>query len=330
MIALASPWWLLLLLLLPALAVHHHRRRVGAGALTYSRIPEGSTSAWRLHLPFYCRLLALALLVTALARPQLGTVEEEITTIGLDLQIALDISGSMGAEDLGTETRLAIAKDVIGRFVRERPGDRIGLVTFAGTALTKVPPTLDHAALASLVESVRLHALPDGTAIGLALATAAARLEDSDAASRLVILVTDGDNNTGQIDPMAAAALCDGLGVRVYTIAVGTEDGPVTIPVPVRDERTGQTTIRRVRWNVRVDEELLSEIADRTAGRFYRAADPTALRRIFADIDELETSPVEVTRTMRRRELFSPLASAALGLLLLPLGTALTGLTLEP
>ena len=327
--SLADPLWLLLLLLLPLLAWRHHRS--GApGALTFSRLPAVTGGAWRLHLPFYCRLAALALLVVALARPQLGYAWEETSTQGVDIQLVLDISGSMGAEDFAPKNRLEVAKKVLVDFVGGRPGDRIGLVAFAGAALTKSPPTTDREMLQSLIDGLSLHTLPDGTAIGLALANAAARLKDSPAKSRLVVLVTDGDNNVGQIDPDSAAAICAGLGIKVYTVAVGTENGPVIIPVPVRDQNTGEVEIRRVPWNVRVDVDLLQRIAQRTGGRFFRAADPAALRDIFAAIDRLERTPLQVRQMVRHEEAFQPLAWSALALLLLPLLAAGAGVTAEP
>jgi Ca-activated chloride channel family protein len=326
---LADPAWLLLLLLLPLLAWAHHRRQ-GRGALTFSAMPPLSGRGWRLHLPFYCRLAALALLVVALARPQLGYAWEETSTEGIDIQLVLDVSGSMGAEDFAPKNRLEVAKKVISDFVAGRPGDRIGLIAFAGGSLTKAPPTTDREMLQELVSGLELHTLPDGTAIGLALASAASRLKDSPAKTKLVVLVTDGDNNAGQIDPDSSAAICAGLGVRVYTVAVGTENGPVIIPIPVRDPVTGAVEVRKVPWNVRVDTELLERIAQRTHGRFFRASDPQALREIFASIDRLERTPLKVRNMVRHEEVFQPLAWAALALLMLPLLAAVSGLTAEP
>jgi len=324
-----DPWWLALLLLAPLLLLVRHRGW-SAGALVYSHLPTRPSGRWRLHLPFVCRLVAFALLAFALARPQLGYTWEETTSDGIDIQLVLDVSGSMGAEDFEPENRLTVAKQVIGDFIEERPGDRIGFIVFAGTALTKAPPTTDRAMLRHLVDDVQLYTLPDGTAIGVALASAAARLKASPAASRIVVLVTDGDNNAGQIDPESAAAVCQGLGLRVYTVAVGTNDGPVVIPIPYQDPRTGKTELRRVPWNVRVDEELLQSIAARTGGTFYRATDPEALRAIFAEIDELERTPIMTTEHVRYRDLFHPFAWGALALLILPLATTLIGVSVEP
>jgi Ca-activated chloride channel family protein len=326
---LASPYWLLLLLLLPWLTLRHHRRD-SHGALTFSRLPASAAGGWRLHLPFYSRLLALGLVAVALARPQLGYAWEETTTEGIDIEVLLDISGSMGAEDFAPKNRLEVAKLVLSDFVAGRPGDRIGLVAFAGAAITKSPPTSDRRMLQEMIASLELHSLPDGTAIGLALASGAARLKDSPAKSRIMVLITDGDNNAGQIDPDSAAAIAAGLGLKVYTIAVGTDDGPVVIPVPVRNQLTGQMEVRRVPWNVRVDEALLQRVAQRTGGRFFRASDPEALRHIMAAIDRLERTPLQVRQRVRHEERFAPLAWAALGLLLLPMGTTLLGVTAEP
>jgi Ca-activated chloride channel family protein len=326
---LARPLWLLGLAALPLLAWWHHRRGT-TGALVYSRLPRTVGGAWRLHLPFYSRLAAATLLLLALARPQLGLAWEETTTEGIDIQIALDVSGSMGAEDFAPQNRLAVAKTVIAEFVAGRPGDRIGLVVFAGSALTKAPPTSDRDMLRQILDTVELYQLPDGTAIGLALASATARLKDSEATSKVVILVTDGDNNAGEIDPASAAAVADGLGVKVYTVAVGTRSGKVTIPVPIQDPVTGETRIRHVPWEVRVDEELLLKIAERTGGQFFRAHDPGALREIFAAIDTLERTPLDVRQYVRYREAYPPFAWVALALVLAPLLTTLAGATAEP
>lgn len=325
---LASPLWLLLLLAVPPIVWWHHRRP-RPGGLTYSRLPSGCCGGWRLHLPFYCRLLALVLLVLALARPQLGYAWEESLTEGIDIEIALDLSGSMGAEDFEPANRLTVAKQVVADFIAGRPGDRLGVVVFSGTALARAPLTTDRTMLTRLVQSLELNTLPDGTAIGVALANAAARLKDSDAESRIIVLVTDGVNNTGEIDPLSAAAVCDGLGIRVYTVGVGT-DGPVPVPIQQRDELTGRTVVRRVMMENQLDEELLQEIARRTGGEYYRATDARSLERIFAIIDELETTPLAVQRYVRYEEVFPPLAWAALTLLLAPFAAVFLRCTAEP
>jgi Ca-activated chloride channel homolog len=327
---LASPWWLLLLLALPALAWVHHRRS-SPGALTYSRLPAGGRphGAWRLHLPFYVRLLALACLVLALARPQLGYAWEESLTEGIDIQLVLDLSGSMGAEDFQPNNRLTVAKQVVKEFVAGRTGDRIGLVVFSGAAMTRAPLTTDREMLDLLIDAVELNTLPDGTAIGVALASAAARLKDSAAKTKIIVLVTDGVNNAGAIDPISAAALCKGLGIKVYTVGVGS-GGRVTVPLPSQDPVTGRTVIRRYLMNVPVDEPLMRQIAQRTGAQFYQATDRESLQRIFREIDRLEKTPLRVKRYVRYREAFPPLVWAGLGLLLLPFAAAGFKVTAEP
>lgn len=322
-----DPWWLLLWMLLPILVGLRHRRRA-YGALVYSSLPRRTAGIWRLHLPFYCRLLALALLILAAARPQAGTAHEENLTEGIDIQVVLDISGSMAAEDFQPKNRLTVAKEVMKEFIAKREGDRIGVVVFAGASLTKAPLTTDREMLARLIDSVRLNSLPDGTAIGLALANAAARLKDSQAKTRIIVLVTDGVNNRGEIDPDSAAAVCEGLGLKVYTIGVGTAG---TVPVPMQFQKAvGETEIRRVMMDVEVDEELLKNIAKRTGGRFFKATDPQTLRQIFDEIDELEKTPLEIRRYVTYREVFEPLVWGALALLVAPLVLALFGWTAEP
>ena len=325
---LASPWWLLGLAVLPILAWLRHRRgRIGA--LTYSRLPGPVKGGWRIHLPFYVRLAALGLLLVALARPQLGLAWEESLTEGIDIEIVLDISGSMGAEDFQPENRLEVAKSVVKDFIAQRPADRIGLVVFSGSALSRAPLTGDRQMLAFLVDSLALNTLPDGTAIGVALANAASRLKNGEAESKVVILVTDGVNNAGAIDPMSAAAICQGLGIRVYTIGVGTQ-GRVPVPLPTTNPLTGRQEIRRVMMNVEVDEELLREIATRTDGKFFKATDPEALRQVFAEIDELERTPLQIKEYVRYEEAFLPWAAGSLALVLLPLFAGALRQTVEP
>ncbi len=326
--SLADPLWLALLAALPLFVVLHHRRRA-LGALAVSRLPRHHGRRWRLHLPFYCRLLAFAVAVIALARPQLGYSWEEATTEGIDIQIALDISGSMGAEDFQPDNRLAVAKRVVRSFIAARPADRIGITVFGGTALTRSPLTTDRRMLDELVSALELSDVPDGTAIGVALASAANRLKGSSAKSKVIVLVTDGVNNAGEIDPRSAAALAEGLGLKVHTVGVGTK-GRVAVPMQVRDAWTGRTEIRRVQMDVQVDEPLLEEIAERTGGRFFRASNPKALAGVFAEIDRLEKTPLAVKRYVRYREAFPPFAWAAFALTLLPLAAAALRVTAGP
>jgi Ca-activated chloride channel family protein len=325
---LAAPWWLLGLTVVPLLIWFHHRPD-RLPALTFSRLPTAAKGSWRLHLPFYVRLAAFACLIVALARPQLGYAWEESLTEGIDIEIVLDISGSMGAEDFQPSNRLTVAKAVMQDFIARRSADRLGLVVFSGTALTRSPLTTDREMLSFLVDSLELNTLPDGTAIGVALANAATRLKDSGAESRVIILVTDGVNNAGEIDPASAAAICEGLGIRVYTIGVGT-NGQVRVPVTVRDPMTGRTSIQRRFMNVEVDDELLAAIAERTDGKFFKASDPEALQQVFNEIDGLEKTPLQVKKYTRFEEAFEPWAQSALALLLLPIFGRIFRLTLEP
>ncbi len=327
-----DPLWLLVLLLVPWLAWRHHRRP-SFGALRTSRIvgSAGLGGAWRLHLPFYARLLALAAMVAALARPQLGYAIEESRTEGIDIEIALDISGSMAAEDYQPKNRLEVAKTVVDDFIDRRPADRIGLVTFSGKALARAPLTTDRDMLRRVLGLVDFNDTPDGTAIGVALANAAARLQRSPAKTRVIILVTDGANNAGEIDPASAAAVCTGLGIKVYTVGVGTANGgPVQVPFPVINPLTGQRIVRHVTMSLPVDEALLGAIAKRTGGRYWKATDAETLRRILGEIDRLEKTPLQVKRYVRYREASQPLLWASLGLLLLPLATAGARVTAEP
>jgi Ca-activated chloride channel family protein len=234
----------------------------------------------------------------------------------------------MGAEDFQPKDRLEVAKGVVKDFVAGRTGDRIGLVLFAGGAVTRAPVTTDHAMLATLIDSVSLGTLPDGTAIGMALADAAARLKASPAKSRVIVLVTDGVNNNDAIDPASAAAVCQGLGIKVYTVGVGTT-GMVPVPVLVED-RFGRKVVQRQLMNVSVDEELLKAIAARTGGQFYKATDRDSLARIFDTIDRLEKTELQVKRYVRYQERFQPFAWAGLVLLLLPLAGAYAKVTAEP
>jgi len=307
--ALAGP-----LVVIAALLRERRGRAVvfpGVGRL--ERLPRG----WRVrlrHLPTLLAALGLGFASLALARPQQGSLREDVTTQGVDIVVSLDVSGSMAAQDFQPRNRLGVAKEVVADFVKRRPHDRIGLVIFAGKSLTKSPPTTDAAVLLRQLDDVKLHMLPDGTAIGSGLATSLTRLRRSKARSKVIVLVTDGANNTGEIDPMTAVDLARAMEVRVYTIGVGRE-GKVPMPVQVRDPFTGQLVERTVDMEVQIDEELLKKVADLTGGEFFRAADPESLRMIFEQIDRLETSEIKLRAYRRYRELFQPLLQAAAGLL---------------
>lgn len=281
------------------------------------------------HAPVVAAALGLVAGSVALARPQHGTLKEDVTTRGVDIVVSLDVSGSMAAEDFQPRNRLAVAKEVVAEFVKRRPHDRIGLVVFAGKSLTKSPPTTDGAVLLRQLDDVRLDMLPDGTAIGSGLATSLTRLRRSQARSRVIVLVTDGANNAGEIDPATATDLARAMEVRVYAVLVG-RGGQVPMPVRVQDPFTGQTVERTVMTEVQIDEDLLKTIAERTGGEFFRATDSASLRSIFDRIDRLEKSEIKLSAYRRYRELFFPVLGTAAGLLALGGALWAAGLRVAP
>jgi Ca-activated chloride channel family protein len=303
MFRLAAPWFLLLLPVAVAAAWWMGGRRgVAALMLPAAALRLGQwVSPWqRLDraLP-WLRGAALVLVVVALARPQAGTRLSTVTTRGVDILVALDVSGSMRAEDF-PDNRLAEAKRTLARFIEGRPLDRIGLVVFAGIAVTRSPATLDHAMLREILDDVDFASQDeDGTALGMGLAAAVNRLRRSDARSRVVVLLTDGRNNQGQIGPQAAAEAAAALGVKVYPVGVGTA-GEARVP-----DGSGRYIYQRVD----LDEPVLREIAERTSGRYFRATDADALTEVFRTIDGLETTQIE----SRVRELYTELFAWALG-----------------
>ena len=250
------------------------------------------------------RLLALMLLIVALARPQSSLKEENISTEGIDIVLAMDVSGSMLARDLQPD-RLNAAKQVAADFVSGRPHDRIGLVVFAGESFTQCPLTTDHAMLKKQLSELKEGLVEDGTAIGMGIATAANRLKDSEAKSKVIILATDGENNAGFIDPLTATDIALQYGIRIYTIGVGTIG---TAPYPF--QYGGRTIYQDV--EVKIDEDLLRKIADQTGGKYFRATDNKALKRIFGEIDTLEKSKINVASIQRVSEEFYPFAFGAL------------------
>ena len=309
-LALAAP----LVLLAAWLQERDARARAVAfpGASRLRRLRPG----WRVrlrHLPVALAAAGLLAGALALARPQHGTLREDVTTQGVDIVVLLDVSGTMAAEDFQPRNRIEVAKDVVAEFVKRRTRDRVGLVIFAGRSLTKSPPTTDTAVLLRQLDDVRLDALPDGTAIGSGLATALTRLRRSQARSRVVVLVTDGDNNAGEIDPATAADMAKAMDVRVYTILVG-RGGRVPLPVRARDPFTGAVVTQTVMADVKVNPELLKQIADRTGGEFFRAEDSQALRQVFDRVDRLEKSEIKTAAYRRYRELFPPVLLVAAAL----------------
>lgn len=262
------------------------------------------------HLLFALKMAALALLIVALARPQSRESNSTSTIEGIDIVLAMDVSGSMLARDLKPD-RLTAAKNVASDFVRGRPGDRMGLVIFSGETFTQVPLTTDHGVMINMLAEMKNGLIDDGTAIGDGLATAISRLKDSKAISKVVILLTDGMNNAGSIDPYTAAEIAKQFGIRVYTIGVGTRG---MAPYPTQDF-FGRTVIQNIK--VEIDEKLLITIANSTGGNYYRAENNKKLDEIYKEIDQLERSRIEVTEFHRLHEEFYPLVLLALGLLLL-------------
>ena len=288
-----DPWMLLLLGVVPVLAWWYltgARRRRGSLAHPDAEglaRAAGSGGRWLSHLPAALRGLALVCLIVAFARPQTGVTGENVVAEGIDIVLALDISSSMLAEDL-TPNRIEAAKAVAADFIEGRRNDRIGLIIFAGKAFTQAPLTLDYSVVTSLIGELGAGIIEDGTAVGMGLATAVKRLQASEAASRVVILLTDGRNNRGEIDPVTAAHAAQALGVRVYTVGAGAR-GTARVPVP--DPFGGQ---RYVTTRVDVDEPMLRTVAETTGGRYYRATDRESLEAIYDEIDELETTEILV------------------------------------
>ncbi len=332
MIDFAAPGLLWGLALLPAIALGARRRRRPAALLFPSaELPRPAArgrrvgrGGWLLAL----RLAALALLVLALARPRQGLGSVDVEASGVDIVLAIDVSGSMRALDFELDghraSRLAVVKDVVRRFIEDRPDDRIGMVAFAARPYLVSPLTLDHDWLVRNLSRLEVGLIEDGTAIGSAIAAAANRLRDLPGRSRVAILLTDGVNNAGKVSPLVAAEAARAVGVRVYTIAAGTEG---EAPMPVRDAFGRE---RIVPVAVEVDEQTLAEVAKVTGAAFFRATDASSLRRIYRRIDRLEKTRARRRHYERYRELFAWPLLAGLGLLTLELALAETRLRRLP
>jgi Ca-activated chloride channel homolog len=303
-ISLAAPWALALLALLPA-GIAWRARRPTAGApfapAADAAPPERRWPPAPGRLPAALGVAAFVLLVLALAGPRLGAAVVEERAEGIAIALVVDVSTSMLAEDLEPRNRLGAARRIVSRFVEARPADRIALIDFAGEAMTRVPLTRDHAVVLRAIDGLRAGGLADGTAIGEGIAAAAARLRSAEERSRVIVLLSDGVNNRGAVDPLTAARAAAALGIRVYTVAMGT-DSVARIPVAITSAGPRYALAR-----TEVDEALLARVAELTGGRYFRARDTGSLERIYAEIDRLERTPVTVRRELRSRELYLPL-----------------------
>lgn len=312
-ITFGQPWFLLLLIVIPVLiwwyVTKNNRRQA---SIIISDVSAKGLSSWKTsfrHLPFVFRLLAIIFIIAAIARPQTMFEEQNAEGEGVDIVLCIDVSGSMTAQDL-TPNRLEAAKNVAIDFVNKRLTDRIAIVIFSGESFTQCPLTTDHAVLISAIENIRNGLLEDGTAIGSGLGTSVDRLRTSKSKSKVVILLTDGENNGGLIDPQTAKEIAKAFQVKVYTIGVGT-DGyapqPVNTPMGVVMQQ----------GKVSIDEKLLKEIANETGGKYFRAKDNDGLAGIYDEINSLEKSKVEISTRTRYTEKFFPFVIAALALLFL-------------
>ncbi len=310
----ASGYYLWLLGILPVLVAYYVWRQLKGGASLRISSVSGVADApktvryWLRHVPFALRIIALALLIVALARPQGVEENARTNTEGIDIVLAIDVSGSMLARDFNPD-RITAAKEVAGDFIADRTGDRLGLVVFAGEAFTQSPLTTDQGTLQTLLGRIRSGLIEDGTAIGNGLATAINRLRESEAKSKVIILLTDGVNNRGEIAPLTAAEIAKAQGIRVYTIGVGTQG---MAPYPAVDMFGNRTFVQQ---QVEIDEKTLREMAAHTGGSYFRATDKAKLKAIYDEINRLEKSKIEVLSHITRHEHYLNWVLAALALL---------------
>lgn len=310
----ARPWLLLLLLLPVAWWWWRRNRKTATTGFSDLRLLQlVRERAWLARIPTWCRLLAFATWILAASGPRVGGSQVEVKKEGIAIVIAIDISSSMLAEDFAPSNRMEVAKQQAIAFIKGRSADRIGVVAFAGEALTQVPITVDYPVLEESVNQLKIGMLEDGTAIGTGLATAVSRLREAPGKSKVVLLITDGVNNRGTVDPRTAAAAAAALGIKVYSIGVGTE-GEAPIPTG-----RGLSGFRYEMLPVQIDEPLMREIAAATGGRYFRAKDSESLTRIFQQIDALEKTPIQVTRYVRYDEIAKPLVLIGLMALALEL-----------
>ncbi len=318
MFRFADPEYLYLLALVPLLAYWYWKRRAkGSGKIRFSDIHiikrVGKTAKQRLrHSLFLLRLLFISLIIIAFARPQSGSQMRETTTEGVDIILALDVSSSMLAEDFKPKNRLEAAKKVAEEFIQGRQNDRLGLVIFAGESFTQCPLTLDYGVLMTLLQDIKVADQDwDGTAIGMGVVNAVNRLRDSKAKSKVIILLTDGVNNRGEVDPITASNIAAAIDVKIYTIGAGSHGSAL---YPVNDPLLGK---RFVPMPVEIDEDVLKQIAANTKGRYFRATDTKKLSGIYAEIGELEKTKIEVKEFTRYDEYFHHFLMIGLGLFIL-------------
>ena len=308
---------LLWLLVIPAFMLVHYVYIEVSGRRPHLRVPDikfwkaGGRSVLGVirHLPFLLRTIALVMIIIAIARPRSSTKMDKIDTEGIDIVLAMDVSTSMLARDF-TPDRISAAKDIAIEFISQRPSDRMGIVVFAGESYTQCPLTTDRATLINLMKEIETGLIEDGTAIGNGLATAVARMQNSDAKSRVVILLTDGVNNSGEITPQTAADIAKTYGIRVYTIGVGANG---TAPYPVMTP----WGVQMQNVEVEIDENLLKNIAETTGGRYFRATDNTKLSEIYSEINKMEKARTTIDSFPVYKELFTGFALIALACLLL-------------
>ncbi len=308
----ANPEYLYLLLVIPLLIVWYWFKNNTTNAeLRFSELKvfnniKASPKTYLIHSLFILRMLAIILLIIALARPQSISTKQNINIEGIDIVMSIDVSGSMLARDFKPD-RLEAAKNVADEFISRRPNDRVGLVIFSGEAFTQVPLTTDHAMISNIFQEVKSGMIEDGTAIGDGLATSVSRLQDSEAISKVIILITDGVNNSGSVDPISAAEMANMYGIRVYTIGIGSMG---TAPYPVQTPYG----IQLQQMKVQIDEELLQKIATMTGGRYFRADNNKKLKEIYKEIDKLEKSKIDIQEFRKKYEAFLPFALIALAL----------------
>ncbi len=318
MVQFARPEAFWLFAILPLLWMLRYWRKEKGPTLRFSDITRaaGVRKSWRqkfFFLPEFLRFLLLSFLILGMARPQKGTRNLESSTSGIDIMLVMDISGSMKAEDFHPQNRLYVAKQVTRDFIMGRQTDRIGLVILAKESFTQCPLTVDYGVLLNLLGEVRFGLIEDGTAIGMGLINGVNRLKDSPAKNKVIILLTDGANNAGAIDPLTAAGVAQALGVKVYTIGIGR---PGLVPMPVDDPVFGR---RYMQVQSDLDEETLQKMARTTGGRFFRAKDPQALAQIFKEIDALEKTKIKLKEYWEFDEKFRTWAFLALSALVLEL-----------